>query len=153
LKGETDAVQLAELGDDLLQSSQQQLADALRGSPEPSHLALWKLPRERLQLRGIEPLTRMSAMARCREKGSPFQKVFRRFLPQTGIPRGPLVSCHRLARLVWKILRTSYIEQGQEANPQARKCRAQKPAQALWQLEYRVTLAELPPALQPKASA
>jgi hypothetical protein len=31
-KGKTDAVQLAELGDDRLQSSQQQLADALRGS-------------------------------------------------------------------------------------------------------------------------
>jgi transposase len=64
-KGETDADQLAELGDVRLQGSLQELADALRGSPEPSHLALWKLRLERLQLLEgqIEPLSRMSATA------------------------------------------------------------------------------------------
>ena len=36
-KGETDPVKLAELGDDRLKCSKEDLADALRGSPEPIH--------------------------------------------------------------------------------------------------------------------
>ena len=64
-KGETDASKLAELCDVRLQGSQPELADALRGSPEPSQLALWKLHLEGLQLLDgqIEPLSRMSARA------------------------------------------------------------------------------------------
>ena len=64
-KGETDASKLAELCDVRLQGSQPELADALRGSPEPRQLALWKLHLEGLQLLDgqIEPLSRRSATA------------------------------------------------------------------------------------------
>lgn len=48
--GETEPAKLAELGDDRLQCSQQELADALTGSPEPVHLELLKLHLERLAL-------------------------------------------------------------------------------------------------------
>jgi transposase len=48
--GETDPVKLAELGDDRLKSSKQELTDALAGSPEPLHLEILKLYLERLQL-------------------------------------------------------------------------------------------------------
>jgi transposase len=49
-EGETDAVRLAELGDDRLKCSRKELADALRGAPTPTHLAVLKLFLERLQL-------------------------------------------------------------------------------------------------------
>jgi transposase len=49
-EGQTDAVQLAELGDDRLRCSQRELVDALRGSPAPAHLSVLKLFLERLQL-------------------------------------------------------------------------------------------------------
>src|SRR6516164_1630697 len=64
-QGETDAVKLAELGDDRLRCTQEQLADALRGSPEPSHRALLKLHRERLKLldQQIDQLSQRSATA------------------------------------------------------------------------------------------
>ena len=64
-KGETDPVKLAELGDDRLKCSQEQLADALRGSSEPTHRTLLKLHLERLKLldEQIEQLTQMSAAA------------------------------------------------------------------------------------------
>ena len=48
--GETDPVKLAELGDDRLKCSKQELTDALAGSPEPLHLEILKLYLERLQL-------------------------------------------------------------------------------------------------------
>jgi len=64
-QGETDAVKLAELGDDRLRCTQEQLADALRGSPEPSHRALLKLHLERLKLldQQIDQLSQRSATA------------------------------------------------------------------------------------------
>ena len=64
-QGETDAVKLAELGDDRLRCTQEQLADALRGSPEPSHRELLKLHLERLKLldQQIDQLSQMSATA------------------------------------------------------------------------------------------
>ena len=64
-KGETDAVKLAELGHDLLRCTPEQLADALPGSPEPSHRKLLKLHLQRLKLldRQIDQLSQMSARA------------------------------------------------------------------------------------------
>src|SRR5579863_3428614 len=49
-QGETDPGRLAELGDDRLKCSKQELTDALAGSPEPLHLEILKLYLERLQL-------------------------------------------------------------------------------------------------------
>ena len=49
-KGETDPVKLAELGDQRLKCSKEDLADALRGSPEPIHLEVLKLFLKRLEL-------------------------------------------------------------------------------------------------------
>ena len=49
-KGETDPVKLAELGDDRLKCSKQELADALQGAPEPIHLEVLKLYLKRLAL-------------------------------------------------------------------------------------------------------
>ena len=96
-----------------------------------------------------------AAQAAVKKKGSPFQNVFRRFLPKLGYPGALWVVAHRLARLVWKILHdgVSYLEPGPEINPQAKKLRAKKLAQALRKLGYCVTLAELPSALQPQTSA
>jgi len=49
-QGESDALKLAELGDERLQCSQEELADALHGSPAPAHLAVLQLALERLEL-------------------------------------------------------------------------------------------------------
>jgi transposase len=49
-QGETNPAKLAELGDDHLRCSEQELTDALTGSPEPVHLELLKLYLERLAL-------------------------------------------------------------------------------------------------------
>jgi transposase len=64
-KGESDAVKLAELGDDRLRCTKEQLADALAGSPEPGHRQLLKLHMERLKLldEQIDQLSQMSATA------------------------------------------------------------------------------------------
>ncbi|HYL76733.1 MAG TPA: IS110 family transposase [Bryobacteraceae bacterium] len=64
-KGESDPVKLAELGDDGLKCSKQQLADALKGSPAAGHIELLKLHLERLELldKQIEELSQMSAKA------------------------------------------------------------------------------------------
>jgi transposase len=64
-QGETDPVKLAELGDDRLKCSKADLADALRGTPEPVHLRLLELYLERLELldRQIDTLDQMAAEA------------------------------------------------------------------------------------------
>ena len=64
-QGETDPVKLAELGDDRLQCSRRELADALRGSPEPIHLEVLKLYLNRLALldQQIGELDRLVAKA------------------------------------------------------------------------------------------
>jgi transposase len=49
-KGEADPVKLAQLGDERLKCSQEELADALRGAPTTTHLAVLKLFLERLKL-------------------------------------------------------------------------------------------------------
>jgi transposase len=230
-KGESDPAKLAELGDKSLKCTKEELADALKGSPDAGHVALLKLHLERLELldKQIEELSRMSAKAleshqdavvriakvpgfgvesaqqiiaevgvdaevfpsagefaswvgvcpgsnvsaeenhssRCpkgnryvrrllseaaqaavKKKGSHFQNVFRRFLPRLGYNGAIWAVAHRLARLLWKILHdgVSYIEQGQETNPSAKKRRVQKLAQGLRRLGYSVTLTELNPA-------
>jgi transposase len=237
-QGETDAAKLAELGDDRLKCTKQQLADALNGSMGPAHRELLKLHLKRLKLldQQIEKLSEMSARAlkkhpdavvrlakvpgwgaesaqqmiaeigvdaeafasagefaswagvcpgsnvsaeenqssRCpkgnryvrrllaeaaqaavNKKGCHFQQVFRRFLPKLGWNGAIWVVAHRLARLVWKILHEgiSYIEQGQDTTPMARKRRAQKLAKALRQLGYHVTIAEMHVSLTPETSA
>jgi transposase len=64
-KGETDPIKLAELGDDRLKCSKQELADALTGSPEPMHRELLKQYLERLALldKQIGELDQMVATA------------------------------------------------------------------------------------------
>ena len=49
-EGESDPVKLADLGDDRLKCGREQLVDALRGAPTPTHLAVLKLFMERLKL-------------------------------------------------------------------------------------------------------
>jgi transposase len=57
-EGQTDAVKLAELGDERLKCSKEQLVDALQGSPEPLQLEVLQLFLQRLELldRQIERL-------------------------------------------------------------------------------------------------
>ena len=63
--GESNPDRLAELGDDRLRCSKQELTDALNGSPEPIHRQLLRLYLERLSLldQQIEQLDRMIASA------------------------------------------------------------------------------------------
>lgn len=64
-KGESDPMKLAELGDAGLKCTQEQLVDALKGSPQPGPIALLKLHLKRLELwdEQIEELSLMSAQA------------------------------------------------------------------------------------------
>lgn len=96
-----------------------------------------------------------AAQAAVKKKGCHFQSVFRRFLPKLGYKGAIWVVAHKLGRLVWKILHdgASYIEQGQEANPKAKKRRAQKLAQALRKLGYSVTLTPITPDPVPEGRA
>ena len=237
-KGETDPVKLAELGDDRLKCSKAELADALRGSPEPVHLKLLQLYLKRLELldEQIETLNQMmatalkkhedavmrlaqvpglgvdsaqqiiaevgvdaesfpsagefaswigvcpgegesaevnqstrspkgnrfmrrildqAAQAAVKKKGSHFQNVFLRFVPKQKYTGAIWVVAHRIARVVWLILHkgVTYIEQGEDSNPQAKKRRAQKLIKAFKKLGYGVTLTPINPQLadQPEA--
>jgi len=64
-EGTTDPWQLAELGDPSLKCTQQQLADALNGSPDGCQLELLKMQMQRLTLldEQIDQLSRMAAEA------------------------------------------------------------------------------------------
>jgi transposase len=68
-----------------------------------------------------------AAQAAVKTKGCHFQNVFRRLLPRLGYNGAIWAIARRLGRLAWKILHdgVSYIEQGSEPNPQAKKHRAQ----------------------------
>jgi transposase len=234
-KGETDPIQLAELGDDRLKCGKQVLADALRGSPEPIHLEVLKLYLERLemldeQIRKLDQLVAkalrkheeavmrvaqvpgfgvdsaqqvlaevgvdaeafptagqfsswvgscpgsdetaeqnhssrspkgnrfvrrilvQAAQAAVKKKGCHFQSVFRRLLPRLGYQGAIWAVANRLARVLWKILHdgVSYVEQGTETNPKAKKRRAQKLVRALRRLGYTVSMTpiHLEPALE-----
>jgi len=98
--------------------------------------------------RYVRRLLAEAAHAAVKKKDSHFQRLFRRFLPRLGYSGAIWAIAHRLARLVWKILHdgVSYVEQGTETNPVARKRRAQKLAHALRKLGYAVTIAEINPA-------
>jgi len=229
-EGETDAVKLAELGNERLKCSKEELADALKGSPEPLHLDVLRLFLERLELldrqierldvlvarelakheeavirvaaipgfgvdsaqqiiaevgadaeafptagqfcswagvcpgsnesaeqnqssrspkgnRFVRRVLNQAAHAAVKTQGCHFQNVFRRLLPRLGYKGAVWAIAHRLGRLVWKILHAgvSYVEQGSETNPKAKKRRAQKLAQALRKLGYQVTLTPLGP--------
>jgi transposase len=63
--GQSDPAKLAELGDDRLKCSREELMDALRGRAEPMHLQILKLYLERLKLldRHIEALQQMAAQS------------------------------------------------------------------------------------------
>jgi hypothetical protein len=97
--------------------------------------------------RYVRKLLTQAAHAATKKKGSHFQSLFCRFLPRLGYKGAIWAIAHRLGKLAWKILhhRVSYIEQGAETNPQARKRRAQKLAQALRKLGYAVTLSPILP--------
>ena len=96
-----------------------------------------------------------AAQAAVNKQGSHFQNVFRRLLPKLTYRGAIGAVAHRLARLIWKILHdgVSYIEQGQDTDPRAKKRRAQKLAQALRNLGYSVALTELNPGTVPAANA
>jgi transposase len=228
--GTTDPIQLAELGDDRLQCSQQELIDALQGAPGPIQLEVLRLFLERLELldqqiqtldklvartlkqheeavirvahmpgfgvdsaqqilaevgvdaeafpsasqfcswagtcpgseesaeqnhssrspkgnRFVRRILTQAAQAAVKKKGCHFQAVFRRLLPRLGYKGAIWAVAHRLGRLLWKILHdgVTYLEQGQETNPKAKKRRAQKLAQALRKLGYQVSLTPINP--------
>ena len=229
-KGTTDPAKLAELGDDRLKCSQQELIDALTGSPAPIHLEVLQLFLDRLELldkqiqsldtllarelkrheaavirvaqipgfgvdsaqqiiaevgvdaetfptaaqfsswagtcpgseesaeqnhssrspkgnRFVRRILTQAAQAAVKKKGCHFQTIFRRLSPKLGYKGAIWAIAHRLGRLLWKILheQISYLEQGQETNPKAKKRRAQKLAQALRKLGYQVSLTPINP--------
>jgi transposase len=92
--------------------------------------------------RMVRRILTQAAQAAVKKKGSYFQSLFRRFLPRLHYNGAIWAIAHRLGRLVWKILhdQVRYIEQGQEANPAAKKRRARKMVQALRKLGYAVAL-------------
>jgi transposase len=86
-----------------------------------------------------------AAQAAVKKKGSHFQSVFHRLSHRLGYKGAIWAIANRLARLIWKILHEgiTYVEQGTETNPRAKKRRAQKLAQALRKLGYSVSLTPL----------
>jgi len=235
---ETDPVKLAELGDDRLKCSEQELIDALQGSPEPIHLEVLRLFLQRLELldkqiqsldvlvarelnkhgqavirvaqmpgfgvdsaqqiiaevgveaeafpsagqfcswagtcpgseesaeqnhssrspkgnRFVRRILTQAAQAAVKKKGCHLQSVFRRLLPRLGYNGAIWAIAHRLGRLLWKILHdgVSYVEQGTETNPKAKKRRAQKLTKALRELGYQVSLTPITPASPTEARA
>jgi len=97
--------------------------------------------------RFVRRILTQAAQAAVKKKGSHFQALFRRFVPRLHYNGAIWAIAHRLGRLVWKILHggVRYLEQGQETNPQAKKRRAQKLAQALRKLGYAVVLTAIAP--------
>jgi hypothetical protein len=95
----------------------------------------------------VRRILTQAAQAAVKKQGSHFQSVFRRLLPRLGYKGAIWSIVHRLGRLVWKILHDgiSYLEQGTETNPRAKKRRAQKLAQALRKLGYNVSLTLIHP--------
>ncbi len=86
-----------------------------------------------------------AAHAAVMKKGSYFQGVFRRLLPRLGYQSAIWAIAHRLCRLVWKILHEGvrFIERDCEADPRAKKQRAQMLVRALRKLGYQVTITPL----------
>ena len=96
--------------------------------------------------RFVRRILTQAAQAAVKKKGSYFQSLFRRFLPRLPYNGAIWAIAHRLGRLVWKILHdgVTYIEQGQEATPAAKKRRARRMVQALRKLGYSVALTPIP---------
>jgi transposase len=86
-----------------------------------------------------------AAHAAVAKKGSYFRAVFRRLLPRLGYQSAVWAIAHRLCRLVWKILHEGvrFIERECEADPRAKKKRAQMLVRALRKLGYQVTITPL----------
>ena len=86
-----------------------------------------------------------AAHAAVTKKGSYFQSVFRRLLPRLGYQSAIWAIAHRLCRLVWKILHEGvrFIERDCEADPRAKKQRAQMLVRALRKLGYQVSITPL----------
>jgi transposase len=89
-----------------------------------------------------------AAHGAIKRKGGHFQALFNRFRPRLGYKAAIWAVAHRIGRLIWKILheRISYIEQGSEPDPKAKKQRAYRMAQSLRKLGYSVVLTPLNPA-------
>src|SRR5258708_9798899 len=81
-RGETDAKRLAQLGDERLQCSEEQLVDALTGRAQPMHREMLALQLERLQLidTQIAKLNGMIAQAM-----KPHQEAGMRLAERTGL--------------------------------------------------------------------
>jgi transposase len=83
-----------------------------------------------------------AAQAAVRTKNCRFQQLFKRFLPRLGYPAAVWAVAHRLARVLWKLLRDGvpYVELTEQGTPQSRKRRAQKLLKDLRKLGYTVTI-------------
>jgi transposase len=94
-----------------------------------------------------------AAQAAVRKKGCHFQNVFRRLIPKLGYNGAIWAIANRLCRLAWKVLHDGvrYLEQAAETNPQAKKRRAQKLAQALRRLGYHVAITPIAPTAEAAA--
>lgn len=105
--------------------------------------------------RFVRRILTQAAQAAVKKKGCHLQSVFRRLLPRLGYNGAIWAIAHRLGRLLWKILHdgVSYVEQGTETNPKAKKRRAQKLTKALRELGYQVSLTPITPASATEARA
>ena len=96
----------------------------------------------------LRRILNQAAHAAVKKKGSHFQAVFRRLLPRLGYKGAIWAIAHRLCRLVWKILHegVTYVEQGSEPNPRAKRQRVQTLVRTLRKLGYDVDLKPAAPA-------
>jgi len=105
--------------------------------------------------RYVRRLLTEAAQAAVKKKGCQFQSLFKRFLLKLGYTGAIGVVRHRMARVIWKILRdrVEYVERGQDSTPKARRRRAQKLTQALRKLGYVATLTDVLIQTAPPATA
>ena len=98
--------------------------------------------------RSIFAVHSFGLLANCPSGGSSFVETVTHAARGQYLRQGLAAIAHRLCRLIWKILHDgiSYIKQGAEPTPQAKKLRAKKLTQALRKLGYQVTLAPITPA-------
>lgn len=91
-----------------------------------------------------------AAHAAVKTKGSHYQRVFRRLLPQLAYQGAVWAVAHKLCRVAWKILhdRVRYVEQGEAPTPKRRRDRIRKMLRELRRMGYAVT----PPTPAPQSS-
>jgi transposase len=169
-KHEDAVIRLARVPGLGVDSAQQIIAEAgpeARSFPSASQFASWvgtcpgseesaeqnhssRSPKGNAFLRRI--LTQ-AAQAAVKTNGSHFQNLFRRLAVRLGYKGAIWAVAHRLSRLIWKILHdgVSYIEQGAEPSPQARKIKARKLTAALRKLGFAATLTPISPPTIPAA--